>query len=267
MANISDGSNPGQFRAQEIGRTGNLSSLASNFFSQTQAQDWAVDLRTREGKQMGRVYSDSLTDADSGYLGAGTYYSPQSYSISQTATDEVLSSSQGDSSAFIEMDVPTSTTDYSRPRTVAAGYDPSRQVMTVVFRDGTFYNYYEVSQSEWDAFHASYSKGKPWLNRANKNQGSDGLFIGKPRGDAGDMKDVPPAIREALYRVIRTYQQRNPVKVGRTKQSVQMYPKIQSGPNAGKTRKYGKMSVPNAAKQSKSASQIHKPHTGKRNAS
>jgi hypothetical protein len=30
--------------------------------------------------------------------------------------------------------------------------------MTVVFRDGTFYNYYQVTPGEWEAFHASYSK-------------------------------------------------------------------------------------------------------------
>lgn len=272
MANISDGSNPGQFRAQNIGRTGNLESLTAQFFgqdAQTMALNMSADLRTREGKQAGRIFSDNLTEDDTaqGYLGAGEYYAPRSYDISQTANADVIDMAQGDQSAFIQKDVPTSTTNYSRPRTVAAGYDPERQTMTVVFRDGTFYNYYEVTQSEWDAFRASYSKGRPWLNRASKTQASDGLFIHKPRGDAGAMKDINPAIREALYRVVRTHQQRNPVKVGRTKQTAQLYRETKTGPNKGAVRKYGKMSVPNAAKQSKAASQAHRAPTGKRRAS
>jgi len=101
-------------------------------------------------------------------------------------------------------DVPTSSTDYGRPRTVAAGYDPNTQTMTVVFRDGTFYNYYEVSPGEWENFHASISKGAPWLNRKNSKQASDGLFIGKPRGVAAGA-DVSPQIRAELYRVARTH--------------------------------------------------------------
>lgn len=101
-------------------------------------------------------------------------------------------------------DVPTSSTDYGRPRTVAAGYDPSTQTMTVVFRDGTFYNYYEVTPGEWENFHASISKGAPWLNRKNSKQASDGLFIGKPRGVASGA-DVNPEVRAQLYRVARTH--------------------------------------------------------------
>jgi hypothetical protein len=77
--------------------------------------------------------------------------------------------------------------------------------MTVVFRDGTFYNYYEVSPSEWGAFKASISKGSPWLNKANRNQGSDGLFIAKPRGVA-DVSNIKPEVRELLYRISRVQQ-------------------------------------------------------------
>ena len=107
--------------------------------------------------------------------------------------------------AFTDTDIPTSSTNYSRPRTVAAGYDSARQTMTVVFRDGTFYNYYQVTEGEWRAFKASISKGNPWLNRANKNQGSDGLFVGKPRGEA-DVSNISPEVREFLYRVVRSQQ-------------------------------------------------------------
>jgi hypothetical protein len=106
-------------------------------------------------------------------------------------------------------DVPTSSTNYSRPRTVAAGYDTEKRIMTVVFRDGTFYNYFEVTPGEWQAFSASLSKGKPWLNRRNSKQSMDGLFVGKPRGVA-DPGSVPPQIREQLYRVARSQQLARP---------------------------------------------------------
>lgn len=115
----------------------------------------------------------------------------------------------GATEAAVLSDVPTSSTDYGRPRTVAAGYDASRQTMTVVFRDGTFYNYYEVTPGEWSAFSSSFSKGKPWLNRGFKGgkQEFDGLFIGKPRGEA-DVSTIDPVVREQLYRVSRTQQLR-----------------------------------------------------------
>lgn len=179
-----------------------------------------VDRRKLYGKRAGRIFNDVLTarDVEAGLQGAGQFLNPQSYDISQTATQQDIDEAGGSQYAFVEWDVPTSSTNYQRPRTVAAGYDAERQVMTVVFRDGTFYNYYQVSAGEWEAFHASYSKGKPWLNRKNSQQASDGLFVGKPRGDAGDMEDVAPEIREALYRVARTKQQQRPPRVGRTTQ-------------------------------------------------
>jgi hypothetical protein len=102
-------------------------------------------------------------------------------------------------------DIPTSSTNYSRPRTVAAGYDPQREIMTVVFRDGMFYNYYDVSYNEWVAFSGSYSKGRPWLNKRGKSQTADGLFVSKPRGPA-NVADIDPRIREQLYRVSRAQQ-------------------------------------------------------------
>jgi len=104
-------------------------------------------------------------------------------------------------------DIPTSTTDVSRPRTVAAGYDEQRGVMTVMFRDGTLYNYYEVTPGEWSNFSNSISKGRPWLNKANSKQGADGLFIGKPRGPA-DISQVSETVRNDIYRIARTTQVR-----------------------------------------------------------
>lgn len=131
---------------------------------------------------------------------AGTYYAPQNESAYDVPAVFDL-----DNDAVKLTDVPTSSTNYSRPRTVAAGYDPERGTMTVVFRDGTFYNYYQVSDTEWEAFSASFSKGRPWLNRKGKMQANDGLFIGKPRGQA-DVSEIDPRIREQLYRVVRAQQ-------------------------------------------------------------
>jgi hypothetical protein len=209
-----------------------------------------VDRRKLYGKQAGRIFNDALTqkDIESGYQEAGEFYAPASYDKSQTATDDVIDDAGGSMSAFVEWDVPTSSTDYKRPRTVAAGYDASRQVMTVVFRDGTFYNYYEVTAGEWEAFHASYSKGRPWLNKKSHTQAADGLFISKPRGDAGDMASVDPKIREALYRVARTQQQKTKPKAGRTTQTV--YRNRRAGDFYGleqsrRGRKRQAMTVPN----------------------
>lgn len=91
--------------------------------------------------------------------------------------------------------VPTSTTNPQRPRTVAAGYDDGRSVLTVVFRDGTFYNYYDVDENEWAQFKASYSKGRYILD----------VLDGKPRGTAR-MANASLGAREGLYRIARTGQ-------------------------------------------------------------
>lgn len=55
--------------------------------------------------------------------------------------------------------IPTSTTNPQRPRTVAAGYDHHRKTLSVVFRDGTLWNYYEVSMATWNNFKRAPSKG------------------------------------------------------------------------------------------------------------
>lgn len=54
----------------------------------------------------------------------------------------------------------TSTTNPKRPRTLSAGYDAKKQTLTVVFRDGTYWNYYDVPVNIWDGFRKAESKGK-----------------------------------------------------------------------------------------------------------
>lgn len=91
--------------------------------------------------------------------------------------------------------VPTSTINPERPRTVAAGYDERRQVITVVFRDGTFYNYYECDRGMWEAFKANQSKGRFIAAQLDY----------QPRG-AANMAKSPIYARESLYRIARTGQ-------------------------------------------------------------
>jgi hypothetical protein len=54
----------------------------------------------------------------------------------------------------------TSTSNPAKPRTLAAGYNPGTKVMTVVFRDGTWWNYYDVPEDIWEGFRQAESKGK-----------------------------------------------------------------------------------------------------------
>ena len=91
--------------------------------------------------------------------------------------------------------IPTSTTNPDRPRTVAAGYDETEEKLTVMFRDGTLYNYYEVSKNEWLTFKSNRSKGVVIYS----------MLDFKPRGYADD-SNLRPNQRQALYRFARSFQ-------------------------------------------------------------
>lgn len=91
--------------------------------------------------------------------------------------------------------VPTSTTNPERPRTVAAGYDEDEEKITVVFRDGTFYNYYEVSRQEWQAFKTRVSKGQYIYKYLDF----------KPRG-AADVSSLSATARKTFYKFSRAAQ-------------------------------------------------------------
>lgn len=56
--------------------------------------------------------------------------------------------------------VPSRTTNPTKPRTLSAGYDRASQTLSVVFRDGTSWNYYGVTYQMWTAFKASPSPGR-----------------------------------------------------------------------------------------------------------
>lgn len=63
----------------------------------------------------------------------------------------------------------TSSSNPKKPRTIKAGYDYRTGTMTVVFRDGTWWDYYEVPESVWYDFTISNSKGDfLWNNGFDK---------------------------------------------------------------------------------------------------
>jgi hypothetical protein len=103
------------------------------------------------------------------------------------------------------IDIPTSSTNVRRPRTVAAGYAPDRLgngkgVLTVVFRDGTVWNYFGkgdsgVTLGEWLNFKNSISKGKPWINEKVFGYGAP-----------ADVSFIDPQVRAKVYQVAREYQ-------------------------------------------------------------
>ena len=91
--------------------------------------------------------------------------------------------------------MPTSTINHSRPRTVAAGYSDEREVLTVVFRDGTMYNYYDVPATVWGRFKRTPSKGRFILQ----------VLDAYPRGAAA-IAGGQTMNREQLYRAARSSQ-------------------------------------------------------------
>jgi hypothetical protein len=161
------------------------------------------------------LYEDDFEDGEFLHqYNAGFYYNPDNrtsgrktrsrkYDVGPTFRGVALPAS-----ALV--DLPTSTSNWKRPRTVAAGYEYDEEsdlgTVTVVFRDGTFYNYYDVPSSVWVQFHASFSKG-PMLNRASSKgkQAQDGKLLAYKHGPA-DMSQLSQRAQEFLYRVARTVQ-------------------------------------------------------------
>lgn len=110
-------------------------------------------------------------------------------SITEDDLDEGAATEATGEAAPITL-VPTSTTNPKRPRTVAAGYMPSTKTLSTIFRDGTLYNYYEVSSLEWANFKRARSKGRFILSYLDQ----------KPRGfpEEGPMSLFARASLEAI---------------------------------------------------------------------
>jgi hypothetical protein len=172
-----------------------------------------VAKRNQAGQALGPGIDQDVyyIDRDGNFVDRSSYR--QSYDVDDDTGELVVpgiagpQGEEGDAPAPITM-VPTSTTNPGRPRTVAAGYDGTRQVITVVFRDGTFYNYYEVSASEWQAFKSRVSKGKYIYQELDYH----------PRGPA-NTSSIPAGVRESLYRLSRAVQVQRQGKQKATKKS------------------------------------------------
>lgn len=134
------------------------------------------------------------TESDQYYDRAGTgYFYENKAGLGAPGEPRLLEEEEGEPAALTE--VPTSSVNPQRPRTVAAGYDKHRKTLTVVFRDGTFYNYYEVTNLQWQNFKKAYSKGEYILAYLDSH----------PRGIA-DVSHLTGGQRETLYRLARTGQ-------------------------------------------------------------
>ena len=88
---------------------------------------------------------------------------------------------------------PTRTTNLKKPRTLAAGYNRQTQTLSVIFRDGTAWNYYGVTYQMWTAFKNSPSPGRYIRTRL------DFKAYGPP-SDAPSAEDPMPTAAELLTR-------------------------------------------------------------------
>mgnify|MGYP003349114488 CR=1 FL=1 len=79
-------------------------------------------------------------------------------------------------------------------------------LITVVFRDGTFYNYYEVTPAEWQQFKSRVSKGQYIYKYLDF----------KPRGYA-DVSQISANARKVFYKFARASQIHNKGKKTRQK--------------------------------------------------
>jgi len=86
----------------------------------------------------------------------------------------------------------TTSSNPKKPRTLKAGYDYRTETLTVVFRDGTWWNYYDVPHYLWEGFVLSPSKGSylesSGLNKWPKMGVADPA--GMPRDQRVQLNDV-----------------------------------------------------------------------------
>jgi hypothetical protein len=143
-------------------------------------------------------------------------------------------------------DIPTSSTKSSRPRTVAAGYDQERKVLTVMFRDGTLWNYYNVEPGTASTFKSAISKG-PMINWYRNGVYSPGeLLMGQHSNGPADTSNVSSAVQADIYRIARTSQYRYAFH-GRV-------------PRTAQGRAYTPVATKANGKNKASAGKAHKPH-------
>ena len=206
--------------------------------------DWYLpglgNLKDDDGTVLGQVLSRQTFTDDQGnvYRPVVNVFNPKT---PEDYKDQSIREAQGaapNQNPVPLTNIPTSTTNYRRPRTVAAGYqryldDPLQGKLTVMFRDGTLYNYYNVTPGDWIIFRNSISKG-PLLNRGTKGN-PDGMLLKYPHGPAA-IKDVPDAVQSQLYRIAREAQVRYKYRKGTPKAAAR---KAQYAPRSATSRKLG----------------------------
>lgn len=105
-------------------------------------------------------YIEFVDEYMSGSLGKTGAYDPKTANVG----DNSGLRRGGDRSPAPQSLIPTSTTNPQRPRTLSAGYEivvgDQTGKLTVMFRDGTMYNYYQVPPNIWSAFKEAPSKGE-----------------------------------------------------------------------------------------------------------
>jgi hypothetical protein len=113
-----------------------------------------VPAKSGMGAEAQALISDNLTVAQQfGYKNTpGTFYNPDNI-----FADNIEETDRTRPARILE--APTWTSNIHRPRTIAAGYDLQQEKLTIVFRDGTVWNYYDVPKEKWNQFHALHSKG------------------------------------------------------------------------------------------------------------
>lgn len=207
--------------------------------------DWYLpglgNLKDDDGTVLGQVLSRQTFTDDQGnvYRPVVNVFNPKT---PEDYKDQSIREAQGaapNQNPVPLTNIPTSTTNYRRPRTVAAGYqryldDPLQGKLTVMFRDGTLYNYYNVTPGDWIIFRNSISKG-PLLNRGTKGN-PDGMLLKYPHGPAA-ITDVPDAVQSQLYRIAREAQVRYKYRKGTPKAAAR---KAQYAPRSSTSRRLGK---------------------------
>lgn len=139
---------------------------------------------------------------------------------------------------------PTSSTNSRRPYTVAAGWErypqqsgaagDNKGTLTVLFRDGTLWNYYDVDRSFWIKFRGSISKGE-YINRNSPNPELTTNYSNGP----ADTSQVSEQTRALIYTEARATQYRYATKRSYT----------YTNKATGERRKVGPGAVPKGAQR------------------
>ena len=148
-----------------------------------------------------------------GYDSVGDYFHQKEYGPRYSIEEELELPEAGYTDATAEnTQNPTSTTDTSKPRTLLAWWVPLPETpelgtLTVVFRDGTPWSYYQVPKETWVGFRTSVSKGKDWINAKNSRQSHDGILMQFTNGPAA-WTDIPEQKRNEIAARARADQYR-----------------------------------------------------------